>query len=88
MHKDICDENFELKETDFGIELTFFDYEIGDEFSDYLAEKCYVFFNVKFEGNHYGFLFGQASSTEKVGLLIRKFYEFRNPRSAFHWDKK
>lgn len=57
-----------------GVILSIDDPAEADRFDDYLSEQCFVPFNVRFEdAGDVSFLFGQASSTEKVRALYSRF---------------
>jgi len=43
----------------------------------FLTENCYVFFEVKFEIGDAVFYFGQASSSEKIRMLYKRFVQFK-----------
>ena len=58
---------------DHGTILKCADAKVADEFEDFLTERCYVLFNVKFEPTDVTFFFGQASSTSKVRDLYERF---------------
>lgn len=69
---------FRISETaEQGVAVTLDDDELADEFDDFLAEHCYVLFDVKFEEPGMTFFFGQASSVAKVESLLEKFYAAR-----------
>jgi hypothetical protein len=58
---------------DYGVVWTSNDAELGDEFEDFLTERCFVLFHNRFEGDKVSLLFGQASSVDKVGELYERF---------------
>jgi len=65
---------FEISDTeDYGALLKVSDVEIADELDDFLTEECYVFFEQKLESDYVEIYFGQASSSDKVNNLLRKF---------------
>lgn len=70
------DKRFEITESiEHGVILSIHDIELADEFDDFVNEECYVFSDIKFESNNVHFYFGQASSIEKVGLLVKSFVQ-------------
>lgn len=58
---------------EYGAFIKFQDIENADLFEDFLTERCFVFFNTKFDSAEAIFYFGQASSVEKVADLLNKF---------------
>lgn len=59
----------------FGTLVRCSDVEAADAFEDFLSERNYVLFNTKFEETNVLFYFGQASSPDRVKLLIDRFEE-------------
>jgi hypothetical protein len=57
----------------YGVVVQCFDVEVADQFEDFLSERNYVLFHVKFEGPAVMFYFGQASSREKLEAIIERF---------------
>ncbi len=67
-------ELFEIKDSpEYGAILNIKNSELADQFEDFLAEKCFVLFNIKFESDIVEFFFGQASSVDKVKELVDRF---------------
>ena len=58
-----------------GITVIVRDFELADEFEDYLMEQQFVLFNIKENKSSFEFLFGQAASLDKVEQLIQKFLD-------------
>jgi hypothetical protein len=56
-----------------GVVLELRDRELADHFEDYLTEKRFVFFKLRDAEGKLGFLFGEASSPERVRLLFSEF---------------
>lgn len=57
----------------YGVFLTIFDSELADEIEDFLNEKFFVFFNIKFNDSQVEFYFGQAACVDKVSKLLKEF---------------
>lgn len=58
-----------------GITVIVRDFELADEFEDYLTEQQFVLFNIRENKFIFEFLFGQAASLDKVEQLIQKFLD-------------
>lgn len=68
------DERFSISENNkYGVILEVSTDEFADEFTDFITESFYVFFDVKFEANCVYYYFGQVSCVEKVLQLVEKF---------------
>lgn len=68
------DSTFKITESpEYGTVLRINNSELANQFEDFLAERCYVLFNIKFESDFVLFFFGQASSPVKVGELLDRF---------------
>lgn len=68
------DIEFELSETkEHGCELKICDSVFADELDDFLAEKCYVLFDMRDGDGCIYFDFGQASCVEKVRHFVELF---------------
>jgi hypothetical protein len=61
------------EEPTYGVVIRCIDVEVADRFEDFLSERKYVLFNVKFEGPEVLFFFGQASSIDRVQKLLSQF---------------
>jgi hypothetical protein len=58
---------------DYGAIWTTADADLGDRFEDFLTERCFVLFQTRFENDEVSFLFGQASSANRVRELYERF---------------
>lgn len=56
-----------------GVVLELGDQELADRFEDYLAETRFVFFKLQYLEGRVAFLFGEASSLERVSAIYREF---------------
>jgi hypothetical protein len=63
----------EIRDTEHGVVLSSADAELVDLLEDFLTEKCFVEFSVKFEPERSSLLFGEASSVSKVEALYERF---------------
>jgi hypothetical protein len=61
------------EEPPYGVVLRCTDVELADQFEDFLAEKNYVLFDIKFQEAEVLFYFGQASSLDAVRSLVDRF---------------
>lgn len=57
----------------YGVVVWCSDANVADEFEDFLSERNYVLFHVKFEGSEVAFYFGQASSRARLEAIIERF---------------
>jgi hypothetical protein len=57
----------------YGVMVRCSDAETADQFEDFLSERNYVLFDIKFEGAEVLFYFGQASTRDGVKSLVEKF---------------
>ena len=64
-----------IEDPQFGGSIEFKDREAADEFDDFVSEEHYILYNTKFEGDKVTFYFGEVSSTSKLEILLREFFE-------------
>ena len=62
-----------IEDPKYGVILNCRDLELADRFEDFLTEKCFALFQIKFESNEVSFFFSQASSISKVKELFDRF---------------
>jgi hypothetical protein len=62
-----------VESPEFGPILKCRDADVADQFEDFLTEKCFVLFKIKFDPEEVSFLFGQTSSVSRVRELYERF---------------
>jgi hypothetical protein len=62
-----------LEMTEHGLVMRISDSELADNIDDYLAEKCYVFYETKFGPNYVEFYFGQLGDPARLLEILKDF---------------
>jgi hypothetical protein len=60
---------------EYGVILKYANLDLACQFEDFLAEGCFVLFNVKLENSVTSFFFGQASNPVNVNDLYNRFIQ-------------
>ena len=67
---------YEIIETvEYGLILRVMQTDLADQLDDFLTEKCYVLYSIKFDENFCEFSFGQAGEATKLKPLLDAFQE-------------
>lgn len=64
---------YSLIKSEYGLDLHILDYEMADEFQDFLVEKCDVELSCSFPDSGMIFYFGHEFSLDKVQSLIAAY---------------
>jgi hypothetical protein len=65
---------YEIIETvEYGLILRVMGTDLADQLDDFLTEKCYVLYNMKFDQNFCDFSFGQVCEATKLKLFLDAF---------------
>lgn len=74
--------DYTLIKSEHGLDLHIIDYEMADEFEDFLVEKCDISLSCSFPDSGMIFYFGHEFSLDKVQSLIAA-YSSDSSREAF-----
>lgn len=62
-----------IEDPEYGVILVCQDFELADQFEDFLTEKHSVLFHIKFEPHQVSFFFGKTNNTSVVKKLFNQF---------------